>query len=104
MKLTNDHCHICRPFPTVVMSKKDEQLIKKDDDIEEDDGYSVAVVDNPIYDVDPDERAATVAYYKPGEEDDEDEEEMVKVKLPCIELKDIPGNSIVYLSLRTIVE
>ena len=59
------------------MSKRDEQLIKKGDDIEEEDGYSVAVVDNPIYDVD---RADdTVAYYKPGQEDDEDEEDMVKV-------------------------
>ena len=66
----------CRPFPTVVMSKKDEQLIKKGDDEEEED-YSVAVVDNPIYDVDPDERAGTVAYYKSGR--DNDEEELVKV-------------------------
>ena len=59
------------------MSKRDEQLIKKGDDIEEEDGYSVAVVDNPIYDVDPADD--TVAYYKPGQEDDEDEEDMVKV-------------------------
>ena len=57
------------------MSKKDEQLIKKGDDEEEDDKYSVAVVANPMYDVDPDERAATVAYYKSGQEDDEDEDE-----------------------------
>ena len=61
------------------MSKKDEQLIKKGDDEEEEDKYSIAVVDNPIYDVDPDKRAATVAYYKSGQEDDEDEDEVVKV-------------------------
>ena len=61
------------------MSKKDEQLINKGDDVEEEDGYSVAVVDNPMYDVDPADD--TVAYYKPGEEDaeDEDEEGVVKV-------------------------
>ena len=72
----NGNC-IRRPFPTVVMSKKDEQLINKGDDEVEDDRYSVAVVDNPIYDVDPDEKAGTVAYYKSGQ--DEDEEEQVKV-------------------------
>jgi hypothetical protein len=59
------------------MSKKDEQLIQKGDDVVEEEGYSVAVVDNPIYEVDPADD--TVAYYKPGLEDDEDEEEMVKV-------------------------
>ena len=73
----NGNC-ICRSFPTVVMSKKDEQLIKKGDDEVEDDRYSVAVVDNPIYDVDPDEKAGTVAYYK-GQEGDEDQEELIKV-------------------------
>ena len=61
------------------MSKKDEQLIKKGDDVEEEDRYSVAVVDNPIYDVDPDERAGAVAYYKSGQDDDDDEEALVKV-------------------------
>ena len=61
------------------MSKKDEQLIKKGDDIEEEDNYSVALVDNPIYDVDPDERAGTVAYYKSGHDGEHDEEEQVKV-------------------------
>ena len=62
------------------MSKKDEQLINKGDDIEEEDRYSVAVVDNPIYDVDPDERTGTVAYYKSGHDDDDDDiEEVVKV-------------------------
>ena len=71
------------------MSKKDERLIKKGDDVEEEDGYSVALVDNPIYDVDPDERAGTVAYYKSGQ-DDEDEEEMVKV---CTQA---PANTILY--------
>ena len=74
---------VCRPFPTVVMSKKDEQLINKGDDIEEEDRYSVAVVDNPIYDVDPDERTGTVAYYKSGHDDDDDTEEVVKVRM-CI--------------------
>ena len=62
------------------MSKKDEQLIKKGDDVEEDDKYSVAVVDNPIYDMDPDEKPDTVAYYKSGhDDDDDDQEELVKV-------------------------
>ena len=81
------------------MSKKDEQLIKKGEYGEEDDGYTVAVVDNPVYDVDPDEKAGTVAYYKSGRDDDEDEEEMVEVKLPCIDPSNIdvhvPGNTIV---------
>ena len=61
------------------MSKRDEQLIKKGDNEEEEDKYSVAVVDNPIYDVDPDERVGTVAYYKSGHDGDDDEEELVKV-------------------------
>ena len=78
------------------MSKKDEQLIKKGEYAEEDDGYTVDVVDNPVYDVDPEEKAATVAYYKPEEED---EEEMVEVKLPYIDPNNIdvhvPGNNIV---------
>ena len=78
------------------MSKKDEQLIKKGEYVEEDDGYTVAVIDNPVYDVDPEEKAATVAYYKPGEED---EEEMVEVKLPYTDPNNIdvhvPGNNIV---------
>lgn len=59
------------------MSKKDEQLIKKGDDEVEDDNYSIAVVDNPVYEVDPDDKAGVVAYYKQG--DDEDQEELVKV-------------------------
>ena len=42
--------------------------------------YSVAVVNNLIYDVDPDERTGTVAYYKSGHDDDDDDiEEVVKV-------------------------
>ena len=41
--------------------------------------YSVAVVDNPIYDVDPDEKTGAVAYYKSGHDDDDDEEALVKV-------------------------
>jgi hypothetical protein len=61
------------------MSKKDEQLIKEGDDIMEEDRYSVAVVDNPIYDVDPDERTGTVAYYRSGQDDDDDTDEVVKV-------------------------
>ena len=62
------------------MSKNymDEQLIKRGDDEVEDDRYSVAVVDNPIYDVDPDENPGVVTYYKSGHEDD-DEDEQVKV-------------------------
>lgn len=61
------------------MSKKDEQLIKEGDD-EIGDDYSIAVIDNPIYDVDPDEKPGVVAYHKPGGEDD-DEEEQVKVQV-----------------------
>ena len=61
------------------MSKKDEQLINRGDDVEEEDKYSVALVDNPIYDVDPDEKTGTVAYYKSGQDEDDDEEELVKV-------------------------
>ena len=54
-------------------------LINKGDDVEEEDRYSVAVMDNPIYDVDPEERAGTVAYYRSGQDDDDDTEEVVKV-------------------------
>lgn len=60
---------------TVSMSKKekDEQLIKDDDDDEVDeDRYSVAI-NNPIYDVDPDEKPGVDAYYKPGLDDDDEE-------------------------------
>ena len=82
-EVTNDHYCVYRPFPTVVMSKKDEQLIKEGDDLEEEDKYSVAVMDmNPIYEVDPDEKVGTVAYHKSGQDDDDDDqEELVKVCL-----------------------
>ena len=62
------------------MTKKDEQLIKPGDDEVEDDRYSVAVVDNPIYDVDPDEKPGGVAYFKSGQDYD-DEDEQVKVHI-----------------------
>ena len=73
-------CLLLRIFPTVVMSRRDEQLIKEGDDEVEDDKYSIAVVDNPIYDVDPDAKpgAGVVSYYKSGQDSD-DEEEEVKV-------------------------
>ena len=64
------------------MSKRDDHLIKEGDDEIEDDKYSVAVVDNPIYDVDPDEKpvgpAGVARYYKSGHDSD-DEEAEVKV-------------------------
>ena len=73
------------------MSKRDEQLIKEGDDEVEDDKYSVAVVDNPIYDVDPDAQpgAGVVSYYKSGQDSDEEEEE-VKVN-ECVATVLCPG-------------
>lgn len=40
---------------------------------------SVAI-ENPLYDVDPDEKPGVVAYHKP---EDDDEEEQVKVRTNC---------------------
>ena len=70
-----------RHIPPVRLSKKDDPLIKEGDDVVEDDKYSVALVDNPIYDVDPDAHpgVGVVSYYKSGQDSD-DEEEEVKVK------------------------
>ena len=49
------------------MTKKDdEHQIRKDDD---EDNHFVATVDNPIYDMDPDEKADPVVHYKSGQED-----------------------------------
>ena len=74
-------------LPKVIMSKKDEKLVKPEDDIdigqepeldmgELDDRYSIAVVENPLY---AENEGAAVAYHKG---DDEDDEEEVKV-CPC---------------------
>lgn len=68
------------------MSKKDEKLIKPDDDINigqevddnldgQDDRYSIAVVENPLY---AEHEGAIVSYHK-AEEGEEDDEEEVKV-------------------------
>ena len=68
-------------YPKVQMTiKKDEPLIDEGDNDVEDDKYSVAVIDNPIYDVDPDDRPGdrVVSYMRKGQESD-DEEEQVKV-------------------------
>ena len=75
-------CLLLRHFPTVLMSKRDEQLIKEGDDEVEDDKYSVAVVDNPIYDVDPDAQTGPgiVSYYKSGQDSDDEEEEVKVIK------------------------
>ena len=76
---------------TVVMSRreKDEQLIKTgDDELDgEEEDMTVAVIDNPIYDVDPDERAGAVAYHKTGYDDDEDEEVKVHKSSVCCTCK-----------------
>jgi hypothetical protein len=53
-------------------------MVKKGDDIAEENQYSVTVIDKPIHDVDPADDA--MVYYKPGQEvDAEDEEEMAKI-------------------------
>lgn len=74
-------------LPKVVMSKKDEHLIKRDDDdidigqeaeadiSDLDDRYSIAVVENPLYA----EHEGAVSYHKGDPDDYGDDEEEVKV-------------------------
>lgn len=70
-------------LPKVVMSKKDEKLIKPhdDDDINigqdvednldaQDDQYSIAVVENPLY---AEHEGAVVSYHKAEEREEEEE-------------------------------
>ena len=69
----------------MIVTKKDEKLIKPDDDINigqevevdlvsQDDRYSIAVVENPLYAEAEHENA--VSYHKPGADEDGDEEEV----------------------------
>jgi hypothetical protein len=69
----------------VIVTKKDEKLIKPGDDINigqevdadlisQDDRYSIAVVENPLYAEAEHENA--VSYHKAGADEDGDEEEV----------------------------
>ena len=80
---------ICSALPKVVVTKKDEKLIKPEDDdinigqdievdlVSQDDRYSIAVVENPLYA--EAEHDNVVSYHKGGADEDGDEEE-VKVR------------------------
>ena len=79
----------CSALPKVIVTvRKDEKLIKPDDDINigqdvdvdlvsQDDRYSIAVVENPLYA--EAEHDNVVSYHKAGADEDGDEEE-VKVR------------------------
>ena len=81
----------CSALPKVIVTKRDEKLIKPEDDINigqdvdvdlvsQDDRYSIAVVENPLYA--EAEHDNVVSYHKAGADEDGDEEE-VKVQLLC---------------------
>ena len=61
-------------FVTWSKKEKDDQLIKPEDDkVEDEDNVAI---ENPIYDIDPDEKPCVVTYHKA---EDDDEEDQVKV-------------------------
>ncbi len=83
--LLNLSIWICSALPKVIVTKKDEKLIKPGDDINigqaidddlvsQDDRYSIAVVENPLYAEAEHENA--VSYHKAGADEDGDEEEV----------------------------
>ena len=77
---------ICSALPKVIVTKKDEKLIKPEDDninigqdievdlVSQDDRYSIAVVENPLYA--EAEHDNVVSYHKAGADEDGDEEEV----------------------------
>ena len=76
----------------MIVTKKDEKLIKPGDDINigqeievdlvsQDDRYSIAVVENPLYA--EAEHENVVSYHKAGADEDGDEEEVKVHQLLC---------------------